>query len=759
MDGNVRGIEKKDVLGLGVASPGPLDIENGIILDTINLKIFQNYNLLANLSVFDNIAFVLKLIGINDKKKIEERVNYILKAVNMYPFRKKKGLQLSGGQQQRVAIARALVKNPKVIIADEPTGNLDSKNTLDIMNIIKQISREKLVILVTHEKELAQFYGDRIIELRDGLIVNDYQNSEAQDHDIKADDTIYLQDLTNLSNLNDGLVNIKSFSDSKAKTEPISIQLIVKNRTLYLDVKSSHLKVKLLDESAGITIKKGKYVKKTRKELIKTSFDHKMLDNTETPRQRKALVSLKQTFLMALYKVVSTSKKGKLMLFGFLMSGAIIALTIATLANVLIVDPEIHMQNSKGNLSIHKIRIQGEETITFDELLAYQKPGDDSFYINANGWLNLGILNPNGSISHAPITGQVELVERVGTADLLIGRMPLSDNEILVSKSIADAVVKSSNGQGIGIWSFEHLLRETLVQNEVELKIVGIVDTEISLIYMTRLTAAHTSSLRMTQLNKVLPYESFSDAVLEAGQMPQERQIVISESRFFDLTGGNDYSGEWPRTIPQMDSQVSGVHSIENGDLIQLATLAHVERNVFENSFDSLYVYSSDHAALLTELEARDDIEAADIYKEAYQNARINIQITLWSTVGTSAFIIGFALLGFYFVIRSSLISRIYEISVYRALGVRKNDIFRSFIVEIFVLTTISTLVGYTLAIIGLLKLQESLIGDFNLITVTPLTIIGGLVLLYTLNIIAGLSPVYFLLRKTPSQILSQYDI
>ena len=132
---------------------------------------------MPNLSVFDNVAFVLKMIGIQDKNEIETRVNYILKQVGMYRFRKKRSTQLSGGQQQRVAIARALVKNPKVIIADEPTGNLDSKNTLEIMNIIKSISANKLVVLVTHEKELANFYGDRIIEIKDGKIINDDQNT------------------------------------------------------------------------------------------------------------------------------------------------------------------------------------------------------------------------------------------------------------------------------------------------------------------------------------------------------------------------------------------------------------------------------------------------------------------------------------------------------------------------------------------------------------------------------------------------------
>ena len=125
--------------------------------------IFQNYNLIDSMTVFDNVAMVLKMIGIKDKQEIKEKVEYALELVGMYRYRKRFAEMLSGGERQRVGIARAIVKNPSIIIADEPTGNLDSANTLEVMNIIKAISKEKLVILVTHEESLAEFYADRII--------------------------------------------------------------------------------------------------------------------------------------------------------------------------------------------------------------------------------------------------------------------------------------------------------------------------------------------------------------------------------------------------------------------------------------------------------------------------------------------------------------------------------------------------------------------------------------------------------------------
>ena len=116
---------------------------------------------------------MIKMLGIKDKEEIKKRVDYCLDKVGMYRYRNRLASMLSGGERQRVGIARAIVKNPNIIIADEPTGNLDSKNTLEIMNIIKSISKEKLVILVTHEKELANFYADRIINISDGKVISD----------------------------------------------------------------------------------------------------------------------------------------------------------------------------------------------------------------------------------------------------------------------------------------------------------------------------------------------------------------------------------------------------------------------------------------------------------------------------------------------------------------------------------------------------------------------------------------------------------
>ena len=176
--------------------------------------IFQDYKLIENLSVYDNVAFVLKMLGIKDKKEIKERVEYILDCVGMLRYKRRPVTMLSGGERQRVGIARALVKDPNIILADEPTGNLDSKNSLEIMKIIKAISEKRLVILVTHEQNLAKFYATRIIEIEDGTIIKDYKNENIEDLDYVMDSNFYLKDFKEKTSIKGNQIDINLYRNS-----------------------------------------------------------------------------------------------------------------------------------------------------------------------------------------------------------------------------------------------------------------------------------------------------------------------------------------------------------------------------------------------------------------------------------------------------------------------------------------------------------------------------------------------------------------
>lgn len=154
--------------------------------------IFQNYYLNKSETVYENIADALRIMGICNSNEIDYRVMTLLKKVGMEKYSNRLPETLSGGQQQRVAIARAIVKNPEIILADEPTGNLDEKNTIAIMELLKEIGKEHLVLLVTHESRLVDYYCDMVINVLDGSVSNIKKNLEVSDLKIYDSNIIYL---------------------------------------------------------------------------------------------------------------------------------------------------------------------------------------------------------------------------------------------------------------------------------------------------------------------------------------------------------------------------------------------------------------------------------------------------------------------------------------------------------------------------------------------------------------------------------------
>ena len=182
--------------------------------------IFQEYNILENFSVAKNLELALELQG---KKASKEEVNNLLSQVEMLDYANRNPNQLSGGQKQRVAIARALIKNPEIIMADEPTGALDSNTGKQVMETLKSLSKTKLVIIVSHDREFAEQYGDRIIELKDGKIIRDVTKKEIEANvspsgvKIIDNNLIYIKKGQPISD--EEIKNIASIIKAKSQTE------------------------------------------------------------------------------------------------------------------------------------------------------------------------------------------------------------------------------------------------------------------------------------------------------------------------------------------------------------------------------------------------------------------------------------------------------------------------------------------------------------------------------------------------------------
>ena len=199
--------------------------------------IFQEYNILENFSVAKNLALALELQG---KKANKEEVDRLLAQVEMLDYANRKPNQLSGGQKQRVAIARALIKNPEIIMADEPTGALDSNTGKQVMDTLKELSKTKLVIIVSHDREFAEIYGDRIIELKDGKVIKDVTKKEVASQETPSGIRV----------IDDNLIYIKrgqSVSDTDIQSLAKLIKVKSQNQDMFLS----------FDDKANSKLKEG----------------------------------------------------------------------------------------------------------------------------------------------------------------------------------------------------------------------------------------------------------------------------------------------------------------------------------------------------------------------------------------------------------------------------------------------------------------------------------------------------------------------
>lgn len=271
--------------GLEKPNSGSIEID-GITIDRYSSRVwddvrnkhigyvFQNYNLIEQLTVYRNLELVLKLAGV-PKEEYQSRIEYALKLVGMERFAGRLPSTLSGGQQQRVGVARAIVKGADIIIADEPTGNLDDTNTVAVMEILKGLSKQRLVLVVTHEEDLAAFYADRIIRIVDGKVVADENNhcdKDALDH--RAQDMIYLGDLDK-RDASVGDMAIDVYSD---KPEAMKGKLtVVYEKGRVLLKMQGVANVTLLTEDSSIRLQEGHYEKRERQDVEQLSVDETIL--------------------------------------------------------------------------------------------------------------------------------------------------------------------------------------------------------------------------------------------------------------------------------------------------------------------------------------------------------------------------------------------------------------------------------------------------------------------------------------------------
>ena len=728
--------------------------------------IFQNYNLLKDLTVYENIELVLKMNGITSHEEIDKRISYLLGSVGILNFQDRRADQLSGGQQQRVAFARALAKNPKVIIADEPTGNLDSKTTIEIMNIIKKISQDKLVIMVTHEQELADFYADRIIEVVNGHIVRDSVNEYQGNLSVIQEHIIYLKDLESNVLSNDD-VDVITYSDQEAeKLEKVGVQLIMRNNTLFIKVNTKHYRrVKYIDNESEIELIDDHF-KNAKDEKI-SGFDYEHIIEEPEFKKKKSVVTIKDSFKYAIRKMNKLSTGGKMLYVVLGLVGAVISVSIGLIGHIYNIDDSSFVDKPRNFIKITTGDMTYEEVKALEDLSFIR----DTSFILEPYLFSFDTEKYYEVKSSIEVTGYPVNIELLSPSNIIYGVYPEEGYGVVIDASLADELIKKYAERGVE--SYKDILDVSVKlqtsgsdfdlsdETSINFPIVGISNDNSPTIWMKK------ELIYSLVLPTLADYQILGDGFeLVSGEMPYwYRDVLLSEESTL-IRQGNVPSSVGIQTGL---FDVTGTYRyIENGveyntNLLMITNFEALEKVYFYKYQFALVNYNF--------LAFVDDPEDA-IYqlKHMGYNARseYNDDYDMFSSFEfeKNAGYLAIAVVGIfvsaisiYFIMRSSLISRIYEVSVYRALGASKNDIRKMFVIEVLLTTTISSIVGFFITMILLLQAQSQVVEYVEIVYYGVQYVFFGVVGIYIINSFFGLLPINILLRKTPSEILTKFDL
>lgn len=727
--------------------------------------IFQDYKLLDNMTVFENIAIALKMIGIKDKKEIKKRVDYVLESVNMYRYRNRLASMLSGGERQRVGIARAIVKNPNIIIADEPTGNLDSKNSLEIMNIIKAISKDKLVILVTHEVELAKFYASRIIEIVDGKVEKDYENTEEKDLDYRLDNKIYLKDFEKIENIKQDNINLDIYKENE---DSLNLQIVIKNGNIY--IKSNDKKVEVIDESSVVELVDDHY-----KKIDKTIFEQynynldKITDKNIKPKY-SSIYSLPRSIINGFKKILNYSVLKKILLIGFFVSAMFVLYAISNIAGTLNTKDEDFISRNKNYLEVKLPRLNVDQFLEYEqsENVNYIFPGDSNvrFAIKFDEYYQTSKLD-------GELTGSLSTINMLSQSDIAEGRLPQNEYEIVIDRMTVDKMLNSNNGiSHAGIKNASQLLgKKVSIPNMEKFEIVGIVDLKSPSIYTNEAVfnnilcntsqtesmvgiVIDTSEQEKTQEN-IINYELKLDTItLKKGRLPEnDYEVIVNISNQNSMK----LNKKIKTTVNDTELTVVGYYDSETNDNSYLVNENTAKYKLISES-QNLVIYPKDDTKVTSEFDEKYNLFVENTYendKKAYLKEQSSSRK---SAIIFAGIILAISLVEIYLMMRSSFLSRIKEVGILRAIGVKKSDIYKMFVGETIAITTSVSMLGiifmsYILnCLIQIRQLSRMFIINFQVIGLSILII-------YIFNIIVGLLPLFKVLRKTPAQILSRHDL
>ena len=441
--------------------------------------IFQEYNILNEFSVEDNIALALELQG---KPKDKEAIAALLEQVDLTGYAKRKPNTLSGGQKQRIAIARALIKAPEIIMADEPTGALDSNTGKQVFDTLKKLSKDKLVIVVSHDREFAEQYGDRVIELKDGKILSDVSKTHEEqvsisDNVTAVGDTICIKKGADLTDAD--------FKEIKAFMKKADRDLIIASGEK--DVKSFKEVARINDEGQKEVFRSTDESTFTKKAY--TSEDSKFIRSKLPMRHAMKIgVSGLKTKPFRLFFTIMLCTMA-FVLFGlfstitFYDSGATLKQTLkdSELSSVrLVKEYQVHQKQYHNGSLEYEYENEYTAAFTKEEVDAYaQIYGQETFgAIKIESSTSFPVQTQSkywkASLNYFAYLPETHPMR----SKITIGAHPQADDEIAVSSYTANVIKECKLiGSNKEINSLDDVKGEILSFNGEDMKIVGIFET------------------------------------------------------------------------------------------------------------------------------------------------------------------------------------------------------------------------------------------------------------------------------------------
>lgn len=712
--------------------------------------IFQNYNLVSDKTVYENIEITLHMAGLYDKDEINRRITYVLQSVGLYKYRRRNVKALSGGQQQRVAIARALAKRPKVILADEPTGNLDANNTYEVMRLIKKISQTCLVILVSHEKELVSFYSDRIIEVLDGRVVNDVVNQGKKTLTHLDDRNIYLKDLQ--KETQEGLVKVNTYYDELPEVLP-EADIIYHNQTIFVKMHAAN-RVQYLTDDVDVHLIDDHYKKQTTSDMDQHQFDMTSFNYISKQSKRKSFIRFRDTIRDGFKQVLMGGKAyGKVFMLIFFIIAMIVVHSLATYANLTRLSEAefVTMPKNAVGLTIDRgmdydavLSIPNQPTNPFISLhtqnLTMQFVFQDLY--QASG----GIRGARARVSAFPVPNSY-LTEH----EMMVGRLAEAKDEIAIDKWIADGILREKQVADLDIKSYSDVLKGELFTTREygNLKIVGIFISNSPVVALSDENAYYFSQDEIGVMGSIRKVPT----MVEGEYHLNSGEILVNETTGYKVGDTLTYH-RTPLRVVGIYKDVNHVYILNNETFHDTG----IKSLLGSQQTFSLHILSHNTQETIKEIESL-GFYPKDLYQQARLNYAIDQSLSVAGYIRNLMLIMSGILVYIVLMMRSSMLGRIREIGIYRSIGATKRDIYKIFISEIIAFTTIGGMSGYLLMTYLVHKVQSTL-GDLYSVYYFPIYLfVGGIVTIYIIITLFGMIPIGMLLRKTPSEIMAKYDI